>query len=122
MDIGQIGDCLELGVESFCLQALEEFGVCTLCLLVAPGVSDRGEVDLDADRCAVILEQPAGELATVISDDAVRHIEMAHQPTDELDSRPGWNCAHRFHLCPLGELVDCDVEVAIALLRSREWT
>ena len=26
------------------------------------------------------------------------------------------------HLCPLGELVDGDVEVAVAPGRSREWT
>jgi hypothetical protein len=47
---------------------------------------------------------------------------MADQPTDELDCGPGWNGAHQLHLHPLGELVDGDVEVAVAPLRSREWT
>jgi hypothetical protein len=47
---------------------------------------------------------------------------MTYQPTDELDGRPGQDGAHRLHLRPLGKLVDVDVEVAIAPLRSREWT
>jgi hypothetical protein len=45
-----------------------------------------------------------------------------HQPTDEFDGRPGRNRAHQVHLCPLGELIDGDVEVAIAPLHSREWS
>jgi hypothetical protein len=51
-------------------------------------MSDEGESDLDADRCAVLPEQLAGELATVVGDYAVRHTEAAHQPrmnlTDDL--------------------------------------
>jgi hypothetical protein len=47
---------------------------------------------------------------------------MAYQPMDELDGRPGRNGTHWFHLRPLGELVDGDVEVAIDPLSSREWT
>jgi hypothetical protein len=52
----------------------------------------------------------------------VRHAEVAHQPLNELDGRPGGNGAHQLHLRPLGELVDGDVDVALAPLRSREWT
>jgi hypothetical protein len=54
-------------------------------MIVAPRVSDRGEADLDVDRCIVLPEQPASELATVVGDDAVRHTKTAHQPTYELD-------------------------------------
>jgi hypothetical protein len=97
---------LELGVKASCLQALEDFGICMLFLPVAPGVSDRSETDVDANRCTVLPEQSAGELAAVIGDDAVGHTKMAYQPTDELDGRPGLNGAHRSHLHPLGELVD----------------
>jgi hypothetical protein len=32
-------------------------------------MSDRSEEDLDADRCAVLPEQSAGELAAVVGDD-----------------------------------------------------
>jgi hypothetical protein len=56
-----------------------------LGLPIAPGVSDRGEADLDAYRCAVFPKQFTGELAVVVGDDAVRHTKMAYQLTDELD-------------------------------------
>jgi hypothetical protein len=67
-------------------------------------------------------EQPVSELATIVGDYAVRHTKAAHQPTAELDGRPGRNCVHRFHLRPFGELVDCNVVVVIAPFHSREWT
>jgi hypothetical protein len=41
---------------------------------------------------------------------------------DKLDCGPGWNGAHWLHLHSLGKLVDGDVEVVIAHMRSREWT
>jgi hypothetical protein len=47
---------------------------------------------------------------------------MVDQVTDELDYRPGRNSAHQPHLHPLGKLVDGDIEVVVAPLRSREWT
>jgi hypothetical protein len=47
---------------------------------------------------------------------------MIDQPTDELDCGPGQDGAHRFHLHPLGEFVDGNIEVAVAPLRSGEWT
>ena len=45
----------------------------------------------------------------------------AHDSFDELDGRSSWNSVHGFYLRPLGELVDGDVEVAVAPRRSREW-
>jgi hypothetical protein len=112
----------EFGVEASCFEALEDLGVGTLGLAVAPGISDGGKADLDAGRCAVLPEQSASELTAVICDDAVRHTKKADQPTDELDCRTGQNSAHRVHLHPLGKLVDGDVKVAVAPLHSREWT
>jgi hypothetical protein len=85
-------------------------------------MSDGGEADLDVGRCAVLLEQSAGEWTAVVGDDAVRHTKMADQPTDELDCGPSLNSAHRLHLHPLGKFVDGDVKVAVAPLRSRERT
>jgi hypothetical protein len=93
-----------------------------LGLAIAPGIGDGGEADLDTGRCAILPEQPAGELAAFIGDYAVRHTKTADQPMDELDCRPGRYGAHRLHLHTLGKLVDGDIEVAIAPLRSREWT
>jgi hypothetical protein len=60
-----------LGVEASRFEALEDFCVATLGQTIAPGVGDRGEADLDADRCAILPEQPAGELAAIIGDYAV---------------------------------------------------
>jgi hypothetical protein len=85
-------------------------------------VSDGGKADLDADRCTILQEQSAGELAAIVGDDAVRHTKMTYQPTDELDCRPGRDSTHRFHLRPLGKLLDGDIEAAVARLRSREQT
>jgi hypothetical protein len=78
-------------------------------LAIAPGIGDQGKIDLDADRCAVLPEQPTGKLATVVDDDVIRHTKAIDQPTDELDYGPGRNGAHRLHLHPLGKLVDGDV-------------
>jgi hypothetical protein len=112
----------ELGIEAFRLESFEHFGVGALGLTIAPRVGDGGKTDLDVSRCAVLPEQSAGELAAVVGDDAVRHTKATDQPTDELDCRSGRDCAHWFHLHPLGKLVDGDVEVAVAPLRSGERT
>jgi hypothetical protein len=53
-------------------------------------------------------------LIAVVGDDAVGHAKAAHQPLDEVDGYPGRYCTYRFDLCPLGELVNSDVEVAVA--------
>jgi hypothetical protein len=112
----------EFGVEASRFEALEDLGIGTLGLAIAPGISDGGEGDLDANQCAILPEQPAGELTAVVGDYVVRHTKMADQPTDELDCGPSRNGAHRLHLHPLGKLIDGDVEVAVAPLCSREWT
>src|SRR4051812_46170376 len=45
---------------------------------------------------------------------------MSHDALDELDRITSWDGANGFHLCPLGELVDSDIEVAVAPWHSRE--
>jgi hypothetical protein len=49
-----------------------------LGLAIAPGMSDGGEADLDADLCTVLLDLSVGELAAVVGDDVVRHTKMAY--------------------------------------------
>ena len=61
-----------------------------------------------------MFEKVAGELRAIVGDDAIRNPEMAHEALDELDGRAGWDGADGLYLCPFGELVDGDVEVAIA--------
>lgn len=45
----------------------------------------------------------------------------AHEALDELDSGASWDGIESFHFCPLGELVDGDIEETVAPRRSREW-
>ena len=59
-------------------------------------------------------------MRTVVGDDAVRHPKSAHETLDELDRRTSWDGANGFHFRPLGELVDGDVEIAVASWRPRE--
>ena len=68
----------------------------------------------------ICFEEIAGELRTVVSDDAIRDPELAHEALDELDCRASWDGGDGFHLHPLGELVDVNVEVAVAPRRTRE--
>ena len=80
----------------------------------------RGIADLRADAGAVGLEEAAGELGAVVSDDVVGDAKTKYQSLDELDRGPRRDCADSFHLCPLGEFIDGDVEVAVAPERARE--
>ena len=52
----------------------------------------------------------------------IRDSEPAHEALDELDRRAGRDGTNWLHLFPLGELVDGDVEVAVAPGQSREGT
>ena len=60
-------------------------------------------------------------MRAVICDDAVGNPKAAHETLDELDCEASWDGANCFHFRPLGELVDGDVEVAVAPRRSKEW-
>ena len=68
----------------------------------------------------ICFEEIAGELRTVVGDDAVRDPKPAHEALDELDYRTSWDGADGLHLHPLGELVDGNIEVAVAPRRSRK--
>ena len=66
---------------------------------------------------AVGPEETAGELRAVVGDDAIGHSKTADDASDELDSSTGWDGAHRFHFCPLGEFANSHEKEAIAPLR-----
>ena len=53
-------------------------------------------------------------------DDAVGDAKAADDALDELDGRARRDGADRLYFCPLSELVDGDVEVAVAPCRARE--
>ena len=72
-------------------------------------MSHRSVAYLSADAGAVGSEGTAGELASIVGDDPIRHTEAAGDPFDELDGGSRWDGSHRFHLWPFRELVDGDV-------------
>ena len=65
-------------------------------------------------------EEIASELRAVVGDDVIRDPKPAYDTLDELDRRSGRDGADGFYLRPFGELVDGDIEVAVAPRRSRE--
>ena len=89
-------------------------------LAIAPRMRHRSIAYMCSKVSIVCFEEIAGELRTIVSDDAIRDPEPAHEALDELDCRTNWDGADGFHLHPLGELVDGDVEVKVAPRRSRE--
>ena len=60
------------------------------------------------------MKKVVGELRAIVGDDAVMDPKPAHDALDELDGRASRDGADGFHLRPLGELVDGDIEVAVA--------
>ena len=111
---------LQLLLEGPGLEAPQDLRVSMLGLTVTPGVGHRSVADLRSKVSTVGFEEVTSKLRAVICDDAVGDPEAAHEALDELDSRAGWDGADGFHFRPLGELVDGDVEVAVAPRRSRE--
>ena len=59
-------------------------------------------------------------MRTVVGDDAVGDAKAADDALAELDGRARRNGSDRFYFCPLGELVDGNVEVVVAPCRARE--
>ena len=111
---------LELLLEGPGLEAPQDLCVGAFGLTIAPWVCHRSVADLRSKVSTTCLEEIASELRAVVGDDAVRDPKLAHEALDELNCRPGWDGADDLHLCPFGELVDGDVEVAVAPRRSRE--
>ena len=74
----------------------------------------RSVADLRSKVITVGFEEIASELRAVVGDDAVGDPETAHEALDELNRGTSWDGADGFHFHPLGELVDGDVEAAIA--------
>ena len=111
---------LELLLEGPGLKASQDFRIGALSLTIAPGVCYRNVANLHSKVSIICLEEIASELRAVIGDDAVGDPEPAYESLDELDRGAGRDGADGFYLRPLGELVDGDIEVAVAPRRSRE--
>jgi hypothetical protein len=92
-----------------------------LSLTIASWVCYRSVAYLRSKVSTICFEKIAGELRTIVGDDAVWNLEPAHEALDELDRRASWDGADGLYLRPLGEFADGDIEIAIAPSCSREW-
>src|SRR3954469_25736184 len=112
---------LQLLLECPGLEASQDLRVGSFGLPIASRVCHRSVAYLRPKVSAICFEEITGELRTVVCDDAVWHPEPAHDTPDELDRGARGDGTDNLHLCPLGELVNGDVEVAVAPWRPREW-
>ena len=101
-------------VEASRLEHLEYFSVCSLGLAIALGMSYRGETNLGTKGFTVGPEETTGELRAVVGDDVIWNAKTADHAPDKLDSYSGWDGAHRFHFCPLGEFINRHEKKAVA--------
>ena len=77
-------------------------------------MSYRGEVELDAEVFAEIVEFARSEVVSVVSKDAVRHAESTGDAFEEFHGRGGRLVRDRYDFYPLGELVDCYQEMRVS--------
>ena len=91
-----------------------------LGLAIAPRVRHQSMMYLRSKVSTIRLEEIASELRAVVGDDVVGNPKSAYETLDELDRGAGRDGADGFYLRPLGELVNGNVEVAVAPRRSRE--
>ena len=80
-------------------------------------MSYRSEVELDPEVFAEVVEFSGGEVAPVVSKDAVRHAESTGDAFEEFHGRGGRLVRDRYGLYPLGELVDCYQEMRVSTRR-----
>jgi hypothetical protein len=74
-------------------------------------MSNERIADLDAKRLTVSLECAAGELGPAVSDDPVQDPKPADDAHDKLDYGLLVDLDYRGCFRPLGELVDCDIQI-----------
>jgi hypothetical protein len=85
-------------------------------------VSHGCEADFGAQLDTVRPEGAAGELRTIVGDDAVRHAKAAHDPSEEFDRGLRGDGSNWLHFHPLGKFVDGDQQVLVATYCPRETT
>ena len=105
---------LQLLLEGPGLEAPQDLRVSAFGLTITPGVGHRSVAEIRCKVSTVCFEEIIGELRAIVGDDAVGDPEAAHETLDELDRRADWDGADSFHLRPLGEVVNGNVEVSVA--------
>ena len=96
-----------------CLESPEDFCVCPLSLVVAPGMSHRRKAELGANALAILLEEPTSELGPVVRNDTVWDPKSADNRLEEGNNNTLGDVDHRGSLWPLCELVDGDKEESV---------
>ena len=76
---------LELLLEGSGLESPQDLYVGMFGLVVAPRVCHRSVAYLCSKVSTICFEEIAGELRTVVRDDAIRHPKPAHEALDEFD-------------------------------------
>jgi hypothetical protein len=85
---------------------LKHHAVGSFDLAVAPGVGDRGIVDVDSVVLAKIPEDRASESCTQVSDDLIGHTKAMLDVSDEFDCLFRCYFHNRSDFNPLGKFVD----------------
>jgi hypothetical protein len=67
------------------------------------------------------MECAASELGSIVSDVSVRDPKPADDGLDKLDCRLFVDLDNMGRFWPLGEFVDCDIEIPVSSDGPREW-
>jgi hypothetical protein len=95
------------------LETLKDFCVGSLHLAIALWVSNGGIADFYVKIFTIPLECAAGELGPIVSDDPIRDPKPVDDGLDKLDYGLLIDLDHRGRFRPLGEFVDCDIEIPV---------
>jgi hypothetical protein len=94
-----------------CLETLEDFSIGSLDLSITLWMSNGRITDLDAKIFTVSLKCTAGELGSVVGDDPIRYPEPTDNGLYKLECGILVDLDHRGYFCPIGELVNGDVQI-----------
>jgi hypothetical protein len=78
-----------------CLEPPEDFYVCPLSLVVAPGMSHRRKAELGADALAILLEEPTCKLGPVVRNDTAWDPKSTDNRPEEGNSSTLGDIDHR---------------------------
>jgi hypothetical protein len=93
------------------LEAIEDFSVGPLDLSITLWMSNGRIADFDVKILTVSLECTTGELGPIVGDDPVRNPKPADDGLDELDCGLFIDLDRMCCFCPLGELVNDNIQI-----------
>ena len=78
-------------------------------------MSDRCKIELYAELIAEGVELLRGEVAAVISEDAIWHAKATSDAFEEVDDSSSELVRDGYSFNPLGEFIDCNQQVCVAI-------